>query len=68
MSLKNEYKELILKELPLKEDDLTETENKIIDIGFSLLKEKFDDIKILNDEIRRISIENANLKSYHSKD
>jgi hypothetical protein len=29
------------------------------------MKEKLEDIKILNDEIKRLSIENANLKAYN---
>ena len=37
----------------------------IIEFTYELLQEKLDDMKILQDEIKRISVENANLKSYN---
>jgi len=33
--------------------------------GFDLLRERLDEMKILNDEIKRLNIELANLKSYN---
>lgn len=50
--------------LSLSEDDLTDNERILIEHGFRLFNEKMEDIQILNDENRRISIELANMKSY----
>lgn len=50
--------------LSLSEDDLTDNEKILIEQGFRLFNEKMEDIQILNDENRRISIELANMKSY----
>jgi hypothetical protein len=36
----------------------------IIEYGYTIFSEKLEDIKILEDENRRISIELSNLKSY----
>jgi hypothetical protein len=46
-------------------EELNEVEMEIIDAGFELMKEKLEDIKILNDDIKRLSIENANLRAYN---
>lgn len=64
-SLKDKYKELILDRVSIKEDDLTDEELLIIETTYELFKEKLDDLKILQDEIVRLSVENANLKSYN---
>jgi hypothetical protein len=37
----------------------------ILELGFELFQEKLDDMKILQDEIKRISVENANLRAYN---
>ena len=50
--------------LSLSKDDLTDNERILIEQGFRLFNEKMEDIQILNDENRRISIELANMKSY----
>ena len=44
-------------------EDLTDNELKLIEESFNLFQEKIDDIKILNDELKRVSVELANLKS-----
>jgi hypothetical protein len=62
---KEKYTEGILKYLLIKKEDLTETEKEIIDYSFSVLKERLEDIKLLNDEVVRLNIELANLKSYN---
>jgi hypothetical protein len=46
-------------------EDLTDTEKEIINYSFSVLKERLEDIKLLNDEVARLNIEIANLKSYN---
>jgi len=64
-SPKEKYTEGVLNYLLIKKEDLTETEKEIIDYSFSVLKERLEDIKLLNDEVVRLSIELANLKSYN---
>ena len=61
-SLKDRYKELILSRVLIDEEDLTDEESSIINFSYELFQEKLDDIKLLNDEIVRLSIELANLK------
>jgi hypothetical protein len=46
-------------------EELTNNEKTIIAVTYNRFKEKLEDIKILQDEITRISVENANLKSYN---
>ena len=62
---RQKYIEGVLNHLLIKEEDLTETEKEIITYGFDLLQERLDEMKILNDEIKRLNIELANLKSYN---
>jgi hypothetical protein len=62
-SLKDEYIDLVVNKLTIIKDDLTDNETEIINIGYDLLKEKLEDIKIINDELKRVSLELANLKS-----
>jgi len=62
---KQKYTEGVLSHLLIKEEDLTETEKEIIEYSFRLLKERLEDIKLLNDEVVRLNIELANLKSYN---
>lgn len=62
---RQKYTEGVLNHLLIKEEDLTETEKEIITYGFDLLRERLDEMKILNDEIKRLNIELANLKSYN---
>ena len=50
--------------LSLSKEDLTDNEKTLIDTGFTLFDEKMEEIQILNSELRRISIELANMKSY----
>jgi hypothetical protein len=62
---KEKYTEGVLNYLLIKKEDLTETEKQIIEYSFSVLKERLEDIKLLNDEVIRLNIELANLKSYN---
>jgi hypothetical protein len=62
---KEKYTEGVLNFLLIKKEDLTETEKQIIEYSFSVLKERLEDIKLLNDEVIRLNIELANLKSYN---
>ena len=63
MNLRKEYIKIISSKTLVKEDDFSDTEKEIIEIGFDMVKEKIDEIRELNDEIRRLSIELSNLKS-----
>ena len=64
-SLKDQYYDLVTDRIKVSKDDLTENEIRIIEFGFELMKEKLEDLKILNDDIKRLLIENANLKAYN---
>jgi len=70
-TLKEEYEELILfklfpdRKIRFIKEELTDNEKSIIEFGYELFQEKLDDMKILQDEIRRLSVENANLKAYN---
>jgi len=64
-TLKEQYTDLIINRLCISKDDLTDSEKEIIEIGYELFFEKLEDIKILNDELKRISIELANVKAYN---
>jgi hypothetical protein len=64
-SLKEQYIEMMANKISVSIEDLTENEKNIIEAGYQLFSEKMEDIKILNDENRRISIELANIKSFN---
>ena len=61
---KEEYVDGVLNYVLISKEDLTDTEKEIINYSFSVLKERLEDIKLLNDEIKRLNIELANLKVY----
>jgi hypothetical protein len=46
-------------------NDLTDNELKLINESFELFSEKLEDIKILQDELKRVNIELINLKAMH---
>jgi len=68
-TLKERYEELILfklfpdRKIHFIREELTENEKRILDIGYELFQDKLEDMKVLQDEITRISVELANLKS-----
>jgi hypothetical protein len=70
-TLKEQYEELIItklfpdRKIEFAREELTDNEKMIIEFTYELFQEKLDDMKILNDEITRISVENANLKAYN---
>lgn len=63
-SLKEQFTEMMANKITVSLEDLTDNEKLLIESAYEVFKEKLEDIKILNDENRRISIELANLKSY----
>ena len=62
-SLKDKYIKLLSSKITVSVDDLTYNELKLITESFELFSEKMGDIRILNDELKRISIELSNLKA-----
>jgi len=63
-TLKERYIEMMSNRISVSVEDLTDNEMSIIEYGYTIFSEKLDDIKILEDENRRISVELANIKSY----
>jgi hypothetical protein len=64
MDFKKEYTKMMSDKLTISVEDLTENEKTLIEFSFTIFTEKLDEIKLLNDDIRRLSIELSNLKSY----
>lgn len=62
-TLKEKYVKLLASKITVSIDDLTDNELTLINESYELFSEKLDDIRLLNDEIKRISIELSNLKS-----
>ncbi len=67
-NIKESYYDIFLNKLSLNKEDLTENEILLIETSYELFSEKLEDIKLLNEEITRLSIENSNLKSYQDDD
>ena len=65
-SLKERYTKLITDSVTISIDDLTESEKGIIDKSYELFEEKMDDLKIANDEVKRLNVELANYKAMYS--
>lgn len=65
-SLKDKYIKMMADKISVSIEDLTDNEKQLIEFSYELFSEKLEDIKIANDELRRISIELANLKSYRN--
>jgi len=65
MNLKKEYTKFLCNKITVIEEDLTDNEKKLIEESYLMFMEKLEDIKILQDENRRISIELANVKAYN---
>jgi hypothetical protein len=63
-TLKEQYTEMMANKIAVCVDDLTDNERKLIEAGYESFKEKLEDIKIIGDDFKRVSIELANLKSY----
>ena len=61
--LKDKYVKLLASKITVSIDDLTDNELKLINESFELFSEKLEDIQILKDEVKRASVELANLKA-----
>ena len=64
-TLKEKFTEMMANRICVSLEDLTDNEKILIESAYETFKEKLEDIKILEDENRRISIELANLKAYN---
>jgi hypothetical protein len=62
-TLKEQYVKLLADSIVVSVEDLQPSEITIIDRSFELFSEKLEDLKIANDEVKRLSIELANLKA-----
>ncbi len=62
-TLKERYVKLMIDTITVSLDDLTDNERILIDSSYDLFKEKLEDIKILEDNNKRLTIELANLKA-----
>ena len=63
-TLKQQYTELLASKICVSVEDLTETEMSLIENSYLLWMEKMEDIKILNDDLKRVTNELLNLKAY----
>jgi len=64
-SIKDRYLDLICQKLLIEKKDLTETEIKIIEIGYDLFDEKMDEIDLLKKELRKVTTDLLNMKHYN---
>ena len=64
-SLEERYTKEMAKSITVSVEDLTDNEKKLIEKSYELWQEKLDDLKIANDEVKRLSIELANQKAMH---
>lgn len=62
-SLEDRYIKMLADIIIVSIDDLTDNEMSLIKASFELFKEKMDDLKIERDEVKRLNVELANLKS-----
>jgi hypothetical protein len=62
-SLKDKYVKLLASKITVSVDDLTDNELKLINESFELFSEKLDDVRILEDNLKRLNIELINLKA-----
>lgn len=64
-TLKEKYTKLLSNHITVSLDDLTDNEKALIEKSFELFEEKLEEIKLSNDEVRRLSIELANTKAMY---
>jgi hypothetical protein len=64
-TLKEKYTKLLSNHITVSLDDLTDNEKALIEKSFELFEEKLEEIKLSNDEVRRLAIELANTKAMY---
>ena len=62
-SLEDQYRKMMADYITVSVDDLSINERTLILKSLELFKDKLRDIKVLDDEIKRLSLELANLKA-----
>lgn len=63
VNLKDKYTKVIADLVTISIEDLTPVELSIINHSYTLFQDKLEEIKTLNDEVKRLSLELANLKA-----
>lgn len=64
MSLMNDYIKLLADKVSICVEDLNDIEMQLIKESFYIFNDRLQDLKTLQDEVKRLSIDNANLKAY----
>ncbi len=62
-TLKEKYVKLLADHITVSVEDLTKNELELINLSFVLFKDKLEEIKTGDDEVKRLSIELANYKA-----
>lgn len=65
---KDEYTKALADHITVSVEDLSPTEISLIDKAYAIFKDRLSDMKALNDEVKRLSIEVANLKAMSNND
>ena len=68
ISLEDQYRKIMADHITVSVEDLTSNEMLIVNKGWYMFNDKLQDIKIANDEIKRLSIELANYKAMYQED
>lgn len=63
LTLEEQYWQLLCNKILVSKEDLTPNEHTLIKESYVLFKEKLVELKTLEDEVKRISLELANLKA-----
>lgn len=64
-TLEERYTKEMAKAITVSVEDLNDNEKSLIRASFDLFEAKLEEIKTLQDEVKRLSIELANIKAYH---
>jgi hypothetical protein len=64
-TIKERYTEMMASAITVSVEDLQPNELALIEKGYEMFQEKLDDLKIANDEIKRLSIDLANIKAMY---
>jgi hypothetical protein len=68
ISLEDQYRKIMADHITVSIEDLTSNEMLIVNKGWYMFNDKLQDIKIANDEIKRLTIELANYKAMYQED
>lgn len=68
-TLREQFKESMADSIPCSVEDLSASELSIIEKAYDFFISKLSDIKALEDDVKRLSLENINMKAmYNTKD